>query len=211
MIIKVRTQTELDQALREKNVKIGCIGGRIFEIHNSSQVTAYDSSRVVARDSSQVTAYDSSQVRAKKFCAITIHSQNVVVTGGHQIFPKTETLQDWFESYSIEPQNGEVILYKAVDENLKSAHPFPYAIGKKIEAPNWDGDEKECGDSLYFCPTPVHCLEFFAGARRFLACKVPISEIVFCGDAKHPTKVKARCAEVLYEVDINGERLGVDN
>jgi hypothetical protein len=86
--VKVYTQEELDKAL--KSLKNGdwieLWGDKLFEIHSSSQVTAYGSSQVTAYGSSQVTAYGSSQVRAYGSSQVRAYgSSQVTAYGSSQV------------------------------------------------------------------------------------------------------------------------------
>jgi len=80
MIREVRTQEELDAALRGARAsdEVQCVGGGEFTVSGSSRVTAYDSSQVAAYNSSQVTAYDSSQVRAYDSSQVTAYDSSQV-------------------------------------------------------------------------------------------------------------------------------------
>ena len=76
--VRCRTQAELDAALKNQNVWPELIGDGVFEICDSSQVRAYDSSQVTACGSSQVTACDSSQVRACGSSQVTAYGSSQV-------------------------------------------------------------------------------------------------------------------------------------
>ena len=78
--IYVNTQTELNKALRDRAADdiVICWGDAVYEIRDSSQVTAWGNSQVTACGSSQVTAYDSSQVRAYDSSQVTAYDSSQV-------------------------------------------------------------------------------------------------------------------------------------
>jgi hypothetical protein len=94
--------------------------------------------------------------------------------------------------------DGRVIGYKAVDSHLISSWNVAYPIGATVTAPDWK-PSATCGGGLHFWPVPAP----FAGSSRYLACAIDTAEMVIV----HNDKIKARACEVLYEVDINGNRL----
>ena len=83
MNIKVKTQHELENALKTKsesdiielcgNGEFVVSGSAQVRVYGSAQVAAYGSAQVTATDSAQVRAYDSAQVTAGEDCAVTIH------------------------------------------------------------------------------------------------------------------------------------------
>lgn len=138
--IYVNTQAELDKALKDRvegDVVI-CRGTALFQI----------------RDSSQVTACDSSQVTATKFVAITIHSKSAKISGGVKIkLPAIKTAKQWCEFYGVAVKAGVAILFKAVRGDYKSSKGFLYQPGTAPEAPDWDEGKAECGGGLHFSPS----------------------------------------------------------
>jgi hypothetical protein len=126
--IKVRTQAELDKALKERKPGqiIACMGKGSFEVRDSSSMRAYDSSSVWAfgsssvwaYDSSSVWAYDYSSVRASKYVPVQKHGDGPKVSGGVLIeIPKIKTAEEWCEFHGVEIKRGTAILY------MKTKHP----------------------------------------------------------------------------------------
>ena len=114
----------------------------------------------------------------------------------------------WCEFFGVEVKRGHAIVYKAVRDSFSSARGFHYPIGKKVEAPDWDGGKVECGGGLHFSPRAFMALEFDSDAKRFLACRVALEDMrkPHAGDT-YPHKIKARCCDVLYECDQDGEEI----
>jgi len=179
--------------------------------YDSSQVTACDSSQVMAYGSSQVMAYDSSQIRASRYVAVTRQPRHsgLVVGGTVIVVPVPTTPAEWCDVRGIEPNDGVVILFKAVRSDYRSGHGMSYAPGSMPEAQDWDGGEAECGGGLHFCATPVEAAGFDSEATRYVACPVSLADIA---DPKptagYPNKIKARrvCAPC-WEVDVDGNRI----
>ena len=214
-IVKVSTQAELEQAIKDATAEIWLIGSGDFTVSDSAQVTACgsarvtacDSARVAACDSAQVTAYDSAQVTASKQVAVTITGGKPKVVGGVKILYKhPTTMKEWLENYALKPAKGIVVLYKGVDANYNSEHGTNYAPGSTPSASDWDGGKRECGGGLHFSPAPAMALKF-TNAKKFVACPVKVSEIRHPKkDDAYPDKVKAQrvVKPGCYEVDIHG-------
>jgi hypothetical protein len=117
------------------------------------------------------------------------------------------TPNKWCHYYGSEICGDSAILFKALDNDYKSSRGFAYIPGTVVEAPDWDEGKAECGGGLHFSPSPKHALEFFPNAIRFVACKVPLSEIVTCPEGQYPQKCKAPRAIKIWEVDRDGNRL----
>jgi uncharacterized protein (DUF1330 family) len=82
---RVTTQADLDRAIENGVYPMIC-GNAYFEVRDSSQVTACDSSRVKAYGSSQVTACDSSRVKAYGSSQVTAcDSSRVTAYGSSQV------------------------------------------------------------------------------------------------------------------------------
>lgn len=186
----------------------------------SATVCAYDWATVCAYDRANVRAFGYANVRALR--SSTVHaSQSVTVTispafrgkvsGGRQIRPKFETVQDWCAFYGLPIINGVVVLYKGVGTDYKSIRGGNYTPGTTPEASDWDGGKEECGRGLHFSPSPGHTLEFDnfpSCVKRFIACPVRVRDISFHPDGLFPQKVKAKgCCAPVWEVDIDGKPL----
>jgi hypothetical protein len=176
----------------------------------SSTVTAYDSSTVRAYDSSTVRAYDSSTVRAGKYTSVHLFSARVKVTGGVVIDVSKIDLADitdWADYYGTDIIGGQVIVYKAVNDELKSPRGFAYPIGETVTAPDWSAGDF-CGGGLHLSPSPQGAQRYFEEATRFLKCTVPVAELsVIDPDNRNAPKLKAKTVTVLAEVDIHGNEV----
>ncbi|HVM33914.1 MAG TPA: hypothetical protein VM784_01045 [Actinomycetota bacterium] len=177
--------------------------------YGSSQVTACDSSQVRACDSSQVRAYGSSQVTASKFVALTVQGNRVkVIEGTHVIrVPEIKGVADWLDYYGLKPTKaGYVTLYKGVDSKFRSSHNgTTYAPGTTVTAPDFNG-HSQCGNGLHLCPRPLMTLAYI-DAKKFVAVKVKVADIVLIESGAIPDKCKVRTCKALHEVDIDGRKV----
>ena len=185
------------------------------EAWESSSVEARESSRVVARESSRVVARESSRVVASKYTAVHLYSARATVTGGVVINIAAldlTRLTDWADYHGVEIVDDEVIVYKAVDADLRSARGFEYPIGETVTCPDWD-PVPECGGGLHLSPHPAQARDYYRGAARFLRCAVPVDALtIIDGDATYMTpKLKARTVRVLCEVDVHGREINKEN
>ena len=185
------------------------------EAWDSSSVVARGSSSVVARGSSTVVAWGSSTVEACQYVAVHLHSARATVTGGVVINIAAldlTHLTDWADYHGVEVVDDEVIVYKAVDADLRSARGFAYPIGETVTCPDWD-PAPVCGGGLHLSPRPAQAREYYRAEARFLRCAVPVEALtIIDGDATHMTpKLKARTVRVLCEVDVHGHEINKEN
>ncbi|MGN6721529.1 MAG: DUF7666 domain-containing protein [Marmoricola sp.] len=219
----VTTQKELDAALKagDPEIIINSPAGVWIDVHSrdSSSVVAWDSSRVEARDSSRVeargsssvVAWDSSRVVAGKYVAVRLHSGRATVEGGVVIDITQLDLdghQDWADYHGVKTEGGELIVYKAVNDDLRSGRGFAYPIGETVTDPAWKPGNF-CGGGLHFSPSPAQAKAYFTDATRFLKCAVKVDElsIIDGADTYETPKLKAKSARVLCEVDIHGDEV----
>ncbi|MEO2134643.1 hypothetical protein [Microbacterium sp.] len=176
--------------------------------YGSATVSAYGSATVSAYDSATVSAYDSATVRATPFVAVHLHSARVSVEGGVVIdITKLDRTnwRTWADYWGVEISGDELIVYKAVDANLKSGRGFAYPIGETVEAPDWKAGDF-CGSGLHLSPRPTHALQYFREATRYLECAVNVGEIaVINGNGVDTPKLKAKRVRVLREVTLDGD------
>lgn len=186
---------------------------------DSSEVIARDEAQVIARDSSYVEACgsstvearDSSCVEASRFTTVHLYSASATVTGGVVIDIAALDLThitDWAEYHGVKVEGDEVIVYKAVDAELRSGRGFAYPIGETVECPDWKADA-ECGHGLHLSPSPTQGRDYFRQATRFLRCAVPVDELVVI-DGKFTDivpKLKAKIVRVICEVDVHGREI----
>jgi hypothetical protein len=106
------------------------------------------------------------------------------------------------------PENGIVILYKAVGSDFISERGGNYEPGNLTECDTWD-TSVECGHGLDFCGTPHHALGMYMDAKRFVGCPVAVDSIAHSPNGDYPQKVKAPrvVSPGCFEVDINGNRI----
>jgi hypothetical protein len=187
-------------------------GSSRVEAWGSSRVEARGSSSVVARDSSRVEARDSSSVEAGKYVAVHLHSGRPKIEGGVVIDITQLDLdkhEDWADYHGVKANDdGHLIVYKAVDGDLKSGRGFHYPIGETVTAPDWEANTY-CGQGLHFSPSPAQARDYHREATRFLKCAVAPEDLVILdgSDTYTTPKLKARAAKVLCEVDLHGDEV----
>jgi hypothetical protein len=185
----VATQAEWDAAVA---------AGHEVEVRSGGWV-AYGSATVRAADSATVRASDSATVRASAAVPVLVFSTAVDATGGVQIdHTPTTNIGTWADRHGAVVLAEELVVYKAVDDNLASGRGFLYPIGETVECDDWDPADR-CGNGLHFSPWPFMAQRYHETATRWLRCAVPVDEAVVIDD-----KVKAPCCRVLCEVDIDG-------
>jgi hypothetical protein len=111
----------------------------------------------------------------------------------------------WFKAHKLTPRNGEVRLFKAVRDDLRSANGGYYPIGGVTVAEDYSPDP-HCGNGLHFSPTVAITRRYDQSATRFLACAVDVATLTAITDG-YDAKAKARSCRVMYEVDEDGRRL----
>jgi hypothetical protein len=183
-------------------------GSATVTASDSATVTAYGSATVRASDSATVTAYGSATVRASGSVAVHLFSARAKVEGGVIIDVTNLDLSDpeqWANYHGAAIEGDEIIVYKAVDKNLKSNRNFEYPIGEHVEAKDWEPGDF-CGNGLHFSPWPHQALDYFNEATRFLKVAVKISELtIIDGNHGGTPKLKAKGGRVLNEVTIDAQ------
>jgi hypothetical protein len=111
------------------------------------------------------------------------------------------TLRAWIRTNRLAARNGTVTMFKAVGDDLMSAHGAYYRIGTTVTARDYQ-PTLACGAGLHFSPTVAGARTYDTRASRFLACAVDRETMIHLED-----KVKARTCRVLYEVDADGNRI----
>ena len=168
---------------------------------DSASVRASGSASVSASGSASVSAWDSASVRASKYVSVHLHSTRVTLDGGVVIdmtgIDETDSVQ-WAE-LRAEVVDGEAVLYKAVREDMRSAHGFAYPIGETVVCEDWR-DDGRCGSGLHFSPHPWQAAQYDGGATRFLEVRVPVAEL----RPLDPDKCKAPGCRVVREVNVHG-------
>ena len=205
----VTTQAELDAALTahrddpDAEIYIDSPAGVWLDITDTGQayVEACGSASVRAWGSASVRAWDSASVSASKYVSVHLHSTRVTLDGGVVIdmisIDETDPVQ-WTE-LRAEVVDGEAVLYKAVRNDLRSAHGFAYPIGETVACTDWH-DDGHCGGGLHFSPHPWQASEYDSQATRFLEVRVPVAEL----RPLDPDKCKAPGCRVVREVNVHG-------
>ncbi|HEY9417912.1 MAG TPA: hypothetical protein VIQ30_24395 [Pseudonocardia sp.] len=198
----VATQAELNKAIADRVDRIEIRSPRGVWI----EVTAHDSSKVTAHGSSTVAAYDSSTVAASSHTAVHLHSGCARIEGGvlidHTAVDESDPAQ-WVSYHGAQLVDDDTVtVYKAVRDDLRSAHGALYTIGAEVSCDDWR-DTNECGNGLHFSPSPGQAKDYDERATRFLECTVKLSDLRPLTDSG-TAKAKAPRVSVVREVDIAG-------
>ena len=230
-ITTVTTQEELDAALAAgiidllidrpdgatpleiENKKVRLRGNSSAILSGNSSAILRDNSSATLWDNSSATLWDNSSATLKKFTVAWKKSVDATITGtGHVIDMTAIDLSnpgEWAEYVGANvDEEGQVHLYKAVDDNLESAYSrgkFVYKIGSIVE-PEWWKDNNRCGNGIHLCPSPQHARDHFPGATRFLEVTCDAATFI----PIDTSKIKTAQAYVLREVDICGTPLKED-
>jgi hypothetical protein len=186
-------------------------GSATVEAYDSATVEAYDSATVRASDSATVRASGSATVRASKFVAVHLFSSRVTLDGGVLIDLTALDLTDldtWLDYTGTDTDGDDLLLYKAVNDDLRSPHHFSYPIGEQLVCPDWR-DTNDCGYGLHLSPTPAQAAAYHSTATRFLRCRVARVDVRPIGAPGETAKCKVRALTVEAEVDIHGREIAV--
>ena len=202
------TQIEFDAILNAKDVPIVrtgywkaresahvvARGSAHVEAWGSAHVEAWGSAHVEARGSAHVVARESAHVEATKYVSCVIgYDHRGRVVGGIQIRPDYSTPAKWLEYHGVKVSRGRCVLYKAVRDDFRSAYGFLYQPGTAVEAPDWDGEKRECGGGLHLSPCFLMAKSFDPYATKSLACTVAIKDLALGPlPLGYPEKIKAR-------------------
>jgi len=135
------------------------------------------------------------------------------IDGGKQTIIDLSTPTDWCEYYGARVEDGQAIVYKAVERGYMSYHGVKYEPGTMPRDEKWDGRGRECaaGGGLNFSPTPRHTHRFVSSPKHYLECRVALSDMVVHFDGRYPEKICAPAVVApMVEVDVNGKRVGAE-
>lgn len=176
-------------------------------------ISTYEVSYATLRacDSSTAILYGTIKVlSSEKTSTIRILGQDPEeISGEAKVLRLTsENPIDWVNLFELPVIDNEfVYLYKALGQDFCAMHnKFKYTPGTTVEAPDWDSTT-ECHKGLHFSPTPKMAQYFRRDTKKFVACKVKISEIITHPNGFYPEKVKAPRVYEIVEVDIKGNRV----
>ena len=177
------------------------------DLWDNSSADLRDNSSADLRDNSNGHVYDEAKVTAAPHTSVHLHSKQATVKGGVLIDVSDLDLKDtktWIDHGGVERVGrSSVILYKAVDANLRSARGHAYPIGEVVTCPDWT-DTNDCGGGLHLSPSPAEARYYFDDATRFLRCEVAVKELRPI-PGSGAAKAKARVVKVLGEVDRWGD------
>ncbi len=195
----VTTQEELDEALAAGIIDL------LIDRPDGATPLDIENKKVRLRGNSSATL--------KKFTVAWKKSVYATITGtGHVIDMTAIDLskrEEWTKyTGALVDDEGQIHLYKAVDDNLESAFSkdkFAYTVGSIVE-PEWWKDSNVCGNGIHLCPSPQHARDHFPDATRFLEVTCDAATFV----PIDTSKIKTAQAYVLREVDICGTPLKED-
>lgn len=183
----------------------------IVRAYDRATVRASGRATVEASGSSTVRASGRATVRATPHVAVYLNDTTVTVTGGVPIDvtgfgffydDNNVSAEAWCEHYGVEVTNGTAILYKAVHDNYCTVRgiQWQYKPGTTVTADDYD-DTRSCGGGLHLCSKPWQSGRYLDTATRYVAVRVNLDDLIPLGD-----KCKVRSCEVLYEVDVDGNK-----
>ena len=180
---------------------------------DNSSATMWDNASAILRGNSSATMWDNARATLEKFTVAWKKSVDATITGtGHVIDMTAIDLskrEDWTKyTGALVDEDGQIHLYKAVDDNLESAYSkdkFAYTVGSIVE-PEWWEDNNFCGNGIHLCPSPQHARDHFPDATRFLEVTCDAATFI----PIDTSKIKTAQAYVLREVDICGTPLKED-
>ena len=180
------------------------------QAYGLSTVQAYGSSTVRAYDSSTVQAYGSSTVTAGPFVAVRLFSANATINGG--VIIDVTTIDDsdakqWADYHGAEINGDEVLLYKALSEDLISGKIYDSRIewptSGVVSCDDWEPTNK-CGGGIHLSPHPHQAADYCEPeAERMLLCSAKLEDIYPIPTFSAP-KCKVQSVTVLREVALDG-------
>ena len=196
-----------------ENKKVRLWGNSRAILRGNSRADLRDNSRADLRGNSSAILRDNSRADLKKFTVAWKKSVDATITGtGHVIDMTAIDLskrEDWTKyTGALVDEDGQIHLYKAVDDNLESAYSkdkFAYTVGSIVEPERWE-DNNFCGNGIHLCPSPQHARDHFPDATRFLEVTCDAATFI----PIDTSKIKTAQAYVLREVDICGTPLKED-
>ncbi len=177
-------------------------GGTVQRVGSGGTVQRLDAGAVIVRAEAGARI-----LRAAALATVYAYGR-LIIEGGNVIDMAAldqEDPQTWCDLHGVEVIDGEAVLYKALDADLRSPHGFAYPIGETVEAPDWR-DSNACGAGLHAGPTPRAARWYFIGAVRFAELRVPLEWLRPIVDGGAP-KAKFRTGRVVAEVNDNGDRI----
>ena len=210
-----------------ENSSVEAWGNSSVVARGNSSVEAWENSSVEARENSSVVAWGNSLIRAysatasivlfaasmcMKHCdtEVQIKSPHAVVTKATP--RRMATIQDWIEQHGLEVVDGHCIVFKRVSKDWKTQegtkNETTWAPGTSLEHLAWN-PVAECGPGKFHaCARAFFCNEFrSAPDDRYVAIRVPVSEMHFFPDYTYEHKVSFRACAVLWECNRHGKKL----
>ncbi len=209
------------RAIMWDNARATLWGNARATLWGNSSATMSDNSSAILRGNSSATLrgnasaimLDNARATLEKFTVAWKKSVDATITGTGHVIDMTaidpSKRDDWIKyTGALVDEDGQIHLYKAVDDNLESAYSkgkFAYTVGSIVE-PEWWKDNNRCGNGIHLCPSPQHARDHFPDATRYLEVTCDATTFV----PIDTSKIKTAKAYVLREVDICGTPLKED-
>ena len=201
------------RAILRGNARANLWDNSSANLRGNARADLRDNSSANLWDNSSANLRDNSSADLKKFTVAWKKSVDATITGtGHVIDMTAIDLSkrdDWTKyTGALVDEDGQIHLYKAVDDNLESAYSkdeFAYTVGSIVEPERWE-DNNFCGNGIHLCPSPQHARDHHRDATRFLEVTCDATTFI----PIDTSKIKTAQAYVLREVDIDGTPLKED-
>ncbi len=209
------------------NSSVTAYGNSSVTAYGNSSVTAYGNSSVTACGNSSVTAYDNSSVRAYGNSSVTAYDCNAIYRCSTESkikiiskwakileIPKYKwTTKEWLQRHGIAIKLNNVILFKRVSSEYKTQegtlNETFWEMGKTLTHPRWSPKDNECGEGKYHAVAAPFFADEFRNTKgdRYIAIKIDIKDLYVWPNPSYPHKIAFRKGKVLYDCDINGNKI----
>jgi len=212
------------------NKYIKAYGNSSIIAYGNSSVTACGNSSITACDSSSVTAYGNSSVIAYGNSLVRVMANIKLSLFGFSVafvYPKvnikikkskTAYIQrikslSWFENNDIE-KKPKIILFKKVSKDFKTQegtfNETLWEIGSIIEHKSYKPEDSECGDNKFHAVSRPFFADEFRSQKddKYIAIEIKVKDLYeWKNNPQYPHKIGFRKCKVLYECDMNGEKI----
>lgn len=207
------------------------------EAYDSSRIVVRDACKVIIHgDATKIDASEFCVVYTYSHSMpknnVQLHGMSKFIKYNPALMVKS--INQWIKFYTLDANKEyidptkEVILYKVVSKQYKTQEKTKnetlWRPGMIVEMPmdKWNPYEKECGEGKFHaCGNPISCLEFRkhdGGINtKFVAIKVKKEDLflwaefnqsrIFKRISEYPNKITFRKGQVLFECDINGNKI----
>jgi hypothetical protein len=184
-------------------------GNASAELWENARAELRGNARATLRGNARATLRGNARAEAWNYSSCILLSPTAKAEGNILDLSKFPlTPKEWLDRYHIPIKSTFVVLYKATNDTFETRNGIKYIPGTDVIAPDWEDINIECGNGLHFCPRPSACKQFNENPFHFVACKIAIKDIrVYQGAPNYPDKIRAQKCKVLYECDIDGNKI----